>query len=463
MCEFKPSTFKELIESCKGNYTTAFINEDDSISYNDFYEDCVNSIDFIYHCTDKQNIALFHDSSYEWIVFYYAIQLAGKTAVVIDANKSIGVLEKICKDFDIDVILTNRKLDTRIKILGHQKYTKKCSEWVMAKNAYISTVIFTSGTSENNPKGVALSEKGLLIDSYYGSIGTNINSNDQLLHIMPFSHAFGLVGEVILPIIAKSTVCFGRGLGNIVKDIKKYSVTSLYVVPQILRGLLVYLNKNELKSVKKFTCGSAEPEPDVINEYIKSGKEVHVTYGMTECSPCVAISSPLTHMKKHYAGKSFPCCDIKVSPSGEILVSGDNLMLGYYDGTTIDKSSIEDGYLHTGDIGYLNGDDLYVIGRTKNILVFDNGEKMVKSELEDRIKMFLDAKECFTFIENNALNIVLTDFTSEVSLKELYSIIPVGIKLGKIYKRTKPLARTSLGKLVNSSQVQISEAIDIKI
>lgn len=319
----------------------------------------------------------------------------------------------------------------------------------------ISTVIFTSGTSENIPKGVALSESGILTSAFYGHRAVNITNTDTLLHILPFHHAFGLAAEVIAPIMSKTTLCFGDNLGTIVTDINHYKVTAIYAVPQIIQGLMFYLKKRELPTLKKITNGSAPLNKEIVESILSYDLNLHLSYGLSECSPCVAVSKPLDAFDEYYSGNILPCCDITISPDSEICVSGTNVMLGYYDGNNVNKENIHNGLLYTGDTGYLKNDKLYVTGRFKDILVFNNGKKYNKSFFEKKILDLTCSKECFVFASEDRLNIILYKPEEMFDLKTIIEAMPQGIKLGDVYERFDTLAKNKLKKVVNLPEIQL--------
>lgn len=457
MEQHMPNSFGELIQGCQNNHTIAYRTNEENISYDMFYNDCMKLKTFIREKVCGQNVVLYHSSNYEWLVIYYGLQLAGKTAILVEHQNSLTALNKICSDYNVSYVFTDKMIKLNCNILSYKKVFVDHIQTSFDKTADISTVIFTSGTSENAPKGVALSEKGLLTSSYFGHMAANIDANDILLHVIPFSHAFGLAAEVIAPLISKTMLCFGKHIGHIVKDVDKYRISALYGVPEILQGLVPYLR--HLGSLKKIICGSAAPMRSTLEKYIEAGKEIRVSYGLSECSPCVSISNALVKVDDHYSGEILPCCKINFTAENEILVKGENVMLGYYDGNKLDIANITDGWLHTGDIGYLKNNSLFVTGRIKDVIVLDSGRKLVKSDLELKFKEVADADECYLFLENNLLNVVYYNCKTKPSRFRVEKAVPYGTALGRVFIKSHPLVRTTLGKVVNSPKTQISDCI----
>lgn len=459
MCIKVPDSFKSLIYTCKGNNKIAYKTKTNNISYDAFFKDVISAQRVISQIFPYQNIILSLKPSYAWIVLYFGLQLAGKTAILADDELPNETLIELCKKYSTSIVIYGfNKSDLNISISHHDFSNVNCGTKVLSSNPdvpYISTVIFTSGTAENTPKGVALSESGLLASSFYGHCAANVTDNDTLLHLLPFHHAFGLAAEVIAPIMAKTTLCFGDNLGTFFSDINHFNITAIYAVPQIIEGLLFRLNKTELPTLKKITNGSAPLSKEIVESILSFDLELHLSYGLSECSPCVAVSKAINSFDEYYSGEILPCCDVTISPDNEICISGSNVMMGYYDGTNISRNDFFNGLFHSGDTGYLKNIKLYVTGRFKDILVFDNGKKYNKSFFESKILKITNSKECYVFSNKDNLNIILHKPQKEIDLKAIIEAMPQGIKLGDVYERFDTLAKTKLKKVVNSPEIQL--------
>lgn len=455
----EPDSFNSLIYTCKDNNKIAYKTNTKEISYDTFFQDVISAQRIISQTISSQNIILSSKPSYEWIVLYFGLQLAGKTAILADDKSPKGTLFELCKKYNASTVVYGFNKSKQNINISHYEFadSNHCIN-VLGSNPdipHISTVIFTSGTSELTPKGVALSEAGLLSSSFYGHRAANVKPTDTLLHILPFYHAFGLAAEVIAPIMAKTTLCFGDNLGTFVSDINHFKITAIYAVPQIIEGLLFRLNKTDLPTLKKITNGSAPLSKEIVESILSYNLELHISYGLSECSPCVAVSKSINSFDEYYSGEILPCCDVIISPNNEICISGSNVMIGYYDGTNISKNNFLNELFHSGDTGYLKNNKLYVTGRFKDILVFDNGKKYNKSFFESKILKITSSKECYVFSNKDNLNIILHKPQKEIDLKAIIEVMPQGIKLGDIYERFDSLAKTKLKKVINSPEIQL--------
>lgn len=207
--------------------------------------------------------------------------------------------------------------------------------------------------------------------------------------------------------------------------------------------------------MKKITNGSAPLNKETVDSILSYDLELHLSYGLTECSPCVAVSKSIDTFDKYYSGDILPCCDVIISPDNEICISGSNVMLGYYDGSNVSKTNFLNDLFHSGDTGCLKDNKLYVTGRFKDILVFNNGKKYNKSFIEKKILEVTNSKECYVFSKKDSLNIILHNPQKEIDLKSIINVMPQGIKLGDIYERFDTLAKTKLKKVVNSPEIQL--------
>ena len=131
--------------------------------------------------------------------------------------------------------------------------------------------------------------------------------------------------------------------------------------------------------------------PAVINDMRSFGIYILEGYGLTESSPLVAVN-PYGREKLHSVGPAVACCEVKIDKSddeetGEILVKGDNVMLGYYKNEEATKEVFtDDGYFRTGDIGYMDKDGyIYITGRKKNVIILSNGKNVFPEELEEHL------------------------------------------------------------------------------
>jgi long-chain acyl-CoA synthetase len=154
------------------------------------------------------------------------------------------------------------------------------------------------------------------------------------------------------------------------------------------------LDKASLRSVRICICGGGPLAPAVFKKYNQLGIDFVQGYGLTETSPIITIN-PIEHYKETSVGRPCPHMDIKIlNPDergvGEVIVKGSIVMKGYYNmPTETAESFTPDGYLKTGDLGYMDSENyLYLAGRAKNMIVTAGGKNVYPEEIENEFQLF---------------------------------------------------------------------------
>ena len=148
--------------------------------------------------------------------------------------------------------------------------------------------------------------------------------------------------------------------------------------------------------VEKIICGGAALSPEMIPMFQAFGMAIYEGYGITECSPLVAVT-PYYARKPGSVGPACPCCEVRIEGtetnekgflSGEIQVQGTNVMLGYRDNDEANEAAFtDDGWFRTGDVGYLDDQGyIYITGRMKSVIVLDNGKNVFPEEIEEYLE-----------------------------------------------------------------------------
>ena len=312
------------------------------------------------------------------------------------------------------------------------------SQIEQAVESDLAAILFTSGTT-GIPKGVMLTHSNLVSDCYQAQ-GTPliILHTDVFYAILPIHHAYTMLAVFIETISIGAEVVFGKRMitSAILKDLKEAKITMLLGVPMlfnkvlagILRGLrakgpIVYglisflmlisgfikkifkvnpgkkmfkfiLDKASLTSVRICICGGGPLAPSVFRKYNQLGIDFVQGYGLTETSPIIAIN-PIEQYKETSVGRTCPGVDMKIlNPDergiGEVIVKGSMVMLGYYNlPEETGASFTADGYLKTGDLGYLDIEGyLYLTGRAKNTIVTEGGKNVYPEEIENEFQLY---------------------------------------------------------------------------
>jgi len=283
-----------------------------------------------------------------------------------------------------------------------------------------SAILFTSGTTGTS-KGVMLSHKNLIFTLNASVNSTNYDENCTFVSILPIHHSYEMMCGQFGVIAIGGTELINDSLKKILKNLREFKPTTMVMVPLVLETmhkriwdevrkkglektvrlmmkLPPEISRRLLKKItvafggklRSIICGGAPVSPEIVSDFEHLGILVLEGYGITECSPLVAVN-PYGKARLRSVGVPIWGIDVKIDydegqTTGEILVKGDNVMMGYYkDEEATAAVFTEDGYFRTGDIGYLKDGYLYITGRKKNVIILSNGKNVFPEEIEEYI------------------------------------------------------------------------------
>src|SRR5690606_10370653 len=205
-------------------------------------------------------------------------------------------------------------------------------------------------------------------------------------------------------------------------------------------------------------AGGAALDPEVGQDFKTLGFEVLEGFGMTEAAPMITFTRP-GRVRIGSAGEVLPGTEM-MAKDGEIIARGGHIMKGYYNNPEATAEVIKDGWLYTGDLGYIDKDGyLYITGRKKEIIVLSNGKNVNPAELEEYIVQSPLVSDCAVFFHDDRLCAVIVPAIEDEDHKLLYQklleevIEPLNVKvssykrIGGLYITYRELPRTRLGKL----------------
>ncbi len=304
----------------------------------------------------------------------------------------------------------------------------------------MSIMLFTSGTTGTS-KCVMLSERNQISCVRSAVHATDFYEHDEMLSVLPIHHTYELTINVAIQSLGAS-VCINDSLKNVVKSLKLFKPTGIVIVPlfattfqkKILDEVRKKGKENSLKlgmaastamrtigfdmrrklfseilsafggNLQKIICGGAAMNPDLMKFFENLGITLCEGYGITECSPLIAVN-PYYARKKGSVGPACDCCEVRIDAeeidengnlTGEIQVRGENVMLGYYKNPEANEEVFtEDGWFRTGDIGHMDKDGyLYITGRCKSVIVLENGKNVFPEEIEEYLDEIDEIAEC---------------------------------------------------------------------
>lgn len=468
-------------------------------SYSEFYEDCLAVSRYIRSLQKKRmHIGFIGKTSYEYIACLTGMIFSGN--VVVPFAPDITVVEacELFEDADIEMLFCEEEfLQKAQKIsesysglkkivsLGDWQWFQKIFEDYSGNSEYAhlseteeqpdecSLIIYTSGTTGDR-KGVMLSNRNLAANSCYDAY--NMDDDDVSFSILPMHHVFCYACDVLKTLYDGGTLCLNGALTDLYKNMLHFEPTIMRIVPSICKSMLTKikvaerkhpeLSKREAaelivgKNFRRMIAGSAFLSGAIIDEFEKYGITARQGYGMSECSPRISTSD-FSDVCKYSNGKLLGVDEVRVQ-DGEIQVKGPSVMLGYYKKQDKTREAFtDDGFLHTGDLGYIDGDHIYLVGRKKNLIILSNGENISPEEIENCFADDGIIKEIVIFAENDS---IIAEIFPDELLCESLGIDDIPSEIEKIvdrvnislnsdrqiysYKiRNNPFPRTSTGKI----------------
>lgn len=257
----------------------------------------------------------------------------------------------------------------------------------------LATIIYTSGTT-GMPKGVMLTHGNLLSNALAMEEGYPREANSVVLSWLPFSHIYARTVDHYLNIVTGSPVWLAVSADTVVENLAEAQPTHISCVPRFYEKVLAAVsNADDVVTGKRLraifgpniswlTSGGAPLPLPVAEAYQRAGLLVLQGYGLTECAPVITFNNP-THYKLHTVGRAIPGVEVRIAEDGEILTRGPHVMAGYWKNPQATAQAVQDGWLHTGDLGQLDADGyLSITGRKKDLLVLSNGKKVVPTHIE---------------------------------------------------------------------------------
>jgi long-chain acyl-CoA synthetase len=293
----------------------------------------------------------------------------------------------------------------------------------------LAVIVFTSG-SMGRAKGVMLSQRNLTANLQGMLSMVELYPDDRFLSVLPMHHTYECTCGFLCPLLAGASVHFARSLKTVVEDLQRVRATILLAVPllyeKMYRRVTAALADRALGpvlapslraaarlgealgvadarrrmfrpihekfggAIRIFIVGGAAPDPEVARGLRSLGFTILQGYGLTETAPILALNR-LRKFRDEAAGLPLPTVEVRIfepdaEGRGEIVARGATVMLGYYKDEAATRAVIVDGWFHTGDLGFFDGDGfLRISGRKKNLIVARNGKNVAPEELEELV------------------------------------------------------------------------------
>ena len=430
-------TFHELY-SDQNTDSVAFLFEENNVLSSITYKEFIKKIDEYKIEKDKHSIGIFLNQDINSIVAFFAYAKAKKQIVLLNQNDDCDLLKEQIIATDIDFLIGPSSL------INNYSGDLKTDNNITDNNGNI--LFFTSGTTSSN-KAVILSEESLCASAYNGGYLLPLKEEDTFLSLLPLSHVFGFVCNLLWPLSFGAKIALGRGYKYLPFDCSFFHPSVITLVPTLANFLL----KNNLinKELKLVLIGAANCSKEIIMQLENRDITVAFGYGLSECSSGVALGiSP-----NSFSLKICPDFAVKIAEDGEILISSPlTMMKGYYKDQSSTDSVLTNNVLHTGDLGYIDDEGfLHINGRKKDIIVLENGTKIFCLEYENYLGKFLPNVDFAIGESSNKIILYVYDENRILDINKIVNEFNLHLerdkRIAKIKYLSSPLKRTQTGKI----------------
>lgn len=395
--------------------------------------------------TDCERMGLLSENRPEWVIAYLAILAVGKAVVPIDANLKQPEIDHIIGDSNLKLVFVSGSFEAVVHsayphttLLSFEK--QSAHFWRRIERNGLkepvspsgpAALIYTSGTT-GTPKVAVLTHRNLLSNLEGVAKALQYGVDDVFLSVLPLHHTFETTADFLAPLTCGARVAYARSLKSkeILEDLGANRVTIMCGVPllfekmyqsiqrklddaslprRLMFRLLLSLSgfgwklgfkwgkslfrsarsRAGLGTIRMLVSGGAPLPPEIAKFFNLIGVDFLQGYGLTECSPVVAVNRP-DDIRFGSVGPPLPNLQIRIlDPDefgiGEILVKGDSVMAGYLDNPRLNGEVFRGGWFYTGDLGHLTDNHLWITGRKKNVIVSAAGKNIHPEELEEKL------------------------------------------------------------------------------
>lgn len=482
--------------------------EKDDIIYEKSYKDLVNDCNAVSSWIDEKNkiknrklhVAIIGRCSYEFIISFLGVISTGAVAIPLDVKLPKETLIDYLNRADVDMVFYDWEQKSHIDVIREK--CPQIDEYICMQNInhidcidnildryrnsdYISDVqeeecamiIFTSGTTGRG-KGVMLSHRNL-IDNTFCSHEAEEPGSLVFLNVLPIHHIFCINGDMLMVIRYGNTLCISNELSKMLYYIKLFKPTAMRVVPMMAKVLYnkiaitleqnPFMTKEEAReavlgpNLRRIISGGGYLSEELALKFNDLGIVIGQGYGMSECSPKISVPDYDRLDKLSTVGRLVDRCEVRVV-DGEIQVKSPSVMMGYY--KEPDKTAeviTEDGYLRTGDLGFIDGENfLHLTGRKKNLIILSNGENVSPEAIENVFDGEILISEILVYGAEDtiaaeiypnykyatAANIDDVEYAIKQIIDKHNKELPSYQKIAQFSIRTEPFEKTSSKKII---------------
>lgn len=435
----------ELLVRQKNNKKIAIKHGKNSITYESWHKESYELSELINTNVknDSRNIAIFLPNSIYYSIAYFAILFSDKVIIPIGTQSKGLEIKSILEYCEIDLIISDLQYkdfllesladynhcisilfidDGSIEVVNKNKnyITKSGLPQKSGTEDDVAIMLHTSGTT-SNPKRVMLTHNNLINNIESNIASLKLTENDITLISMPMYFGYCNTAQFLTHIYLGASMVILDGMflpKSFFQIVQNEGITSFTGVPSMLLMLLEYRYAGyyNISSLRYICFGGGKMPVEKLKELIIKFNTVGFvqTYGQTEASPRITALLPEDSLKKiGSVGKPIPNVKVKIideagnnvnaNEIGEIVIQGKNVMKGYYKQDKITNEIIVDGWLHTGDLGYIDNDGyLYLTGRKKNMII-SGGINIYPEEIEEILMQHPNIRDVCVVSEEHAI------------------------------------------------------------
>lgn len=393
-------------------------------------------------------VLLWGDNCAEWVAAFFGCVLRGAVVVPLDRVATAEFAGRVAQTVEAKLLICSRgvpEFDSRMPAIALEDIGEIAARHAdsgsppsrVASRSDTVEIVFTSGTTAE-PRGVVLTHGNILanVEPLETQIQEYLRYEKfihplRFLNLLPLSHVFGQLMSMFIPPLLGGTVIFLDTLGpaEVARTIRRERVTALVSVPRLIESLQGQVEREveadgRIEKFRRnfadagsehflkrcwrfrrihgqlgwkfwaFICGGAALPESVETFWRRLGYAVIQGYGLTETTSLVSVNHPF-RTGRGSIGKAMPGMEIKLSAEGEILVRGENVAAGYWQGRTPDAMADAEGWFRTGDLGEMDAEgNLFFKGRRKNVIVTPAGMNVYPEDLEGALRRQAGVRDC---------------------------------------------------------------------
>lgn len=415
----------------------------------------------------NSKVSILGENSYEWHVIYYTLAVDGCVIIPTDPRLPAEEIAGQYAECGCEAVFYSEENAEKAEIIKStpgvvvsqwfpiKDYENFLNEGENADEKYIKAyhdvpvvpddlacICYTSGTT-GKTKGVMLTHKSIMTDL---NASCHALTGENAIGFLPLNHTYAWSSGLFASLVRLQWGYICTNMRHVYNDIKKYKPYQFAAVPLIIE--MIYDNiiskakrkgsydklMNGIKTSRNYMLSGIDIRREMFSEiheslggnlhYILSsgaylnpeieefmhdiGIPIITAYGLTECSPCVAITR-MYNFRMGSVGLPVECNEVIVHDPdengvGELYVKGDNLMVGYYNDPESTAQAFDGEWLKTGDYGYIDKDGyIFFTGRKKNLIILANGKNVSPEEIEIHLQNIEYVKEVICYGENGRI------------------------------------------------------------